>query len=341
MNGKFIDVNNLTKTFERKKGLMKKTVASVKAVDDISFHIFRGETLGLVGESGCGKTTTGRSILRAIEPTAGSIEYNFSDGSKVDIRRMPKKELRSIRHKMGLIFQDPYSSLNPRMNILDTVSEPLVIAKHTTSRKATEDRVAELLSKVGLDPLYMRRYPHAFSGGQRQRIAIARELSMNPEFIVCDEPVSALDVSVQAQVLNLLKELQDELGLTFLFVAHDLAVVEYISDRIAVMYVGRIMELCETEELLNNPMHPYTEALLKAVPTGKPEDNLLDNFELTGEVADPGNPPSGCHFHPRCTYAKDICMQERPQLTPVKGSEGHFCACHFKDSLTLNGASTR
>ena len=339
MRDKFIDVKNLTKTFERKKGIMKKTVASVKAVDDISFHIFRGETLGLVGESGCGKTTTGRSILRAIEPTAGSIEYNFRDGSNVDIRTLQKQELRSIRHKMGLIFQDPYSSLNPRMNILNTVSEPLVIAKETTSRKATEDLVAELLSKVGLDPMYMRRYPHAFSGGQRQRIAIARELSMNPEFIVCDEPVSALDVSVQAQILNLLEALQDELGLTFLFVAHDLAVVEYISDRIAVMYVGRIMELCETEELLSNPMHPYTEALLEAVPTGKPEDNLLDNFELTGEVADPGNPPSGCHFHPRCKYAKDICMQERPRLEPVKGSEEHFCACHFRDSLTLDGVS--
>ncbi len=259
----------------------------------------------------------------------------------MDIRSLQKKELRSIRHKMGLIFQDPYSSLNPRMNILDTVSEPLVIAKRTTSKKATEAQVAALLSKVGLDPMYMRRYPHAFSGGQRQRIAIARELSMNPEFIVCDEPVSALDVSVQAQILNLLEELQEELGLTFLFVAHDLAVVEYISHRIAIMYVGRIMELCETEELLNSPMHPYTEALLEAVPTGKPEDNLLDNFELAGEVADPGNPPSGCHFHPRCKYAKDICMHERPLLTPVKGSEVHFCACHFKNSLTLDGVSAR
>lgn len=334
---KFLEVNNLVKTFERKSGsIYKKEITKVHAVDDVSFHIFRGETLALVGESGCGKTTTGRSILRAIEPTSGEVNYHFKEGS-VDINSLNKKELRGIRHKTGLIFQDPYSSLNPRMNIFDTISEPLVINNPHMAKSEMEDRVAMLLKRCGLDPMYMQRYPHAFSGGQRQRIAIARELALNPEFIMCDEPVSALDVSVQAQVLNLLGELQDEMGLTFLFVAHDLAAVEYISHRVAVMYVGRIMEMCDMEELLHNPQHPYSEALLSAVPTGIPGDNLLDRFELDGDVADPGHPPSGCHFHPRCKYAKEICKKERPVLKDVKSSIGHQSACHFCDELKLSG----
>jgi peptide/nickel transport system ATP-binding protein len=216
----------------------------------------------------------------------------------------------------------------------------LVINRPGMSKSEMQDRVAQLLKRCGLDPVYMQRYPHAFSGGQRQRIAIARELALNPEFIMCDEPVSALDVSVQAQVLNLLAELQEEMGLTFLFVAHDLAAVEYISHRVAVMYVGRIMELCDIEELLKNPAHPYTEGLLAAVPTGVPGDNLLDNFELEGEVADPGNPPSGCHFHPRCKYAKKICREERPELKDITGRPGHTCACHFRDELNLKGVQS-
>jgi peptide/nickel transport system ATP-binding protein len=336
-NEKFLEVSNLVKVFERTSGGMsKKKVASVRAVDDVSFHIFRGETLALVGESGCGKTTTGRSILRAIEPTSGEVLYHFKEGT-VDLNSLNKKALRAQRHKTGLIFQDPYSSLNPRMNIFETIAEPLVINKSDMSRSEMEDRVAMLLKRCGLDPMYMQRYPHAFSGGQRQRIAIARELALNPEFIMCDEPVSALDVSVQAQVLNLLNELQEEMGLTFLFVAHDLAAVEYISHRVAVMYVGRIMEMCDMDELLRNPAHPYTEALLSAVPTGNPDDNLLDDFTLDGEVADPGNPPSGCHFHPRCKYAGDICRQERPVLKELTGQSGHTCACHFGDKLNLMG----
>jgi peptide/nickel transport system ATP-binding protein len=336
MSNKFLEVSNLVKTFERTSGMRKKSVASIHAVDDISFHIFKGETLSLVGESGCGKTTTGRCILRAIEPTAGEVIYHFKDGT-VDLNSLSKKDLRAVRHKTGLIFQDPYSSLNARMNIFETISEPLVINRPGMSKSEMEDRVAHLLKRCGLDPVYMQRYPHAFSGGQRQRIAIARELALNPEFIMCDEPVSALDVSVQAQVLNLLAELQDEMGLTFLFVAHDLAAVEYISHRVAVMYVGRIMELCDIDELLKNPAHPYTEGLLAAVPTGVPGDNLLDNFELEGEVADPGNPPSGCHFHPRCKYAKQICKEERPELKDIANSPGHACACHFRDELNLKG----
>jgi len=335
-NEELIRVSNLKKYYPIQKGLFKKTIGFVKAVDDISFNIEMGETFGLVGESGCGKTTTGRCILRAIEPTAGEILFKDS-GSFVDVSKLSSSDLKRLRREMQLIFQDPYSSLNPRMTVLDIVAEPLLVngmRKHS-ERKT---RVADLLSRVGIRPEYMNRYPHAFSGGQRQRICIARALALNPKFVVCDESVSALDVSIQAQILNLLQDLQQEFGLTYLFIAHDLSVVEHISNRVAVMYVGKIVEISETENLFAYPAHPYTEALISAVPKTDPELKSQPII-LKGEVADPSNPPTGCSFHPRCIYAKEICNSIEPSLTNISedSQKEHYVACHFALELRLKG----
>ena len=337
-----VEVKNLQKYFPVTRGFLRRVVGQVKAVDGVSFAVRRGETLALVGESGCGKTTTGRCVMRAIEPTAGHTIYRVSpDAQSVDINELNKEELRQFQRHAGMIFQDPYSSLNPRLTILEIVGEPFITRKIVRTRRELEERVAELLSSVRLDPSYMRRYPHAFSGGQRQRIAIARALALRPAFIVADEPVSALDVSVQAQILRLLKELQNELHLTYLFVAHNLAVVEYISDRVAVMYVGKIVELGQTEDIFANPKHPYTEALLSAVPIISEESVKKQRIVLDGDVADSMNVPSGCSFHPRCKYAEDICRNETPPLVNLAadGAAPHFSLCHFADSLSLEGVT--
>jgi peptide/nickel transport system ATP-binding protein len=329
-----LDVRNLKKYFPIRRGLLQRTVGQVKAVDDVSFVLRRGETLSLVGESGCGKTTTSRCILRAIEPTAGQVL--LADGAgMVDVGHVGKRKLASLRRQMQMIFQDPFSSLNPRMTVFDIVGEPLLVhgVGNVTERK---DRVVELLRLVGLRAEYMRRYPHAFSGGQRQRIGIARALALNPHLVVADEPVSALDVSVQAQILNLLLELQETLGLTYLFVAHDLSVVKHISERVAVMYVGRIVETASTEALFSRPRHPYTEALLSAVP--KPDPRLRsDRIVLQGEVADPANAPPGCHFHPRCRYAQDVCREKVPLEEEI--APDHFVRCHRASELSLRGVA--
>ena len=334
-----LEVKKLRKYFHRTKGFSKRVVGIVKAVDEIDFFIRSSETLGLVGESGCGKTTTGLCILRAHEPTSGEIRFRKDEGQDtVDLVKIDRSELKEVMKNMGMIFQDPYSSLNPRITILETVAEPLVI--HGVAPKAQElkDKVAGLLKMVHLDPTYMARYPHAFSGGQRQRIAIARALALMPKFIVADEPISALDVSVQAQILELLNELKHKFHFTYLFIAHNLAVVEYFSDRVAVMYVGKIVELANTTELFSSPHHPYTEALLSAVP--KPDPRSRKNrILLRGDIADPANPPQGCYFHPRCRYAQQICREHMPPLLPanevINGS--HYTACHFTDILTLVG----
>jgi peptide/nickel transport system ATP-binding protein len=332
---KLLEVTGLKKYFPIRRGFLRKTVGYVRAVDNVNFFIRKGETLSLVGESGCGKTTTSRCILRAIDPTAGKVLFRTDGNDVVDVAALPQSRIRPLRKQMQMIFQDPYSSLNPRMTLLDIVGEPLLV-NGVGNREERMDRVAELLRLVGLRPEYMRRFPHAFSGGQRQRIGIARALALNPSLVVADEPVSALDVSVQAQILNLMLDLQGQLGLTYLFVAHDLSVVKHISERIAVMYVGQIVEMVETEALFNTPKHPYTEALLSAVP--KPDPRLRSQrIVLEGEVADPANPPSGCYFHPRCRYAKDICQQQTPELREI--SQGHFAACHRSGELTLNGVS--
>jgi peptide/nickel transport system ATP-binding protein len=334
-NNILLEVKELKKYFPIQKGFLRKVVGYVRAVDKVSLYIKEGETLGLVGESGCGKTTTGRAILRAIEPTEGEILFN-ADGNLIDIAKLNKDELKHIRRYMQMIFQDPYSSLNPRMTVKDIIGEPLLV-NGIARGKELEERVGELMKAVGLRPEYMIRYPHAFSGGQRQRIGIARALALNPKLVVCDEPVSALDVSIQAQTLNLLQDLQEEFHLTYLFISHDLGVVEHISDRVAVMYVGKLVEMAETEELFKNPKHPYTEALLAAVP--KPDPKYRETRKLLfGEVADPSNPPSGCYFHPRCPYVKDICKEEYPPLVNIgRNGEDHFAACHFADKLSLVG----
>jgi peptide/nickel transport system ATP-binding protein len=330
-----LKVTGLKKFYPIRKGFLRKTVGYVRAVDNVSFHIRAGETLSLVGESGCGKTTTSRCILRAIEPTAGSIRFRTKAGSIVDLARLRRRELRPLRREIQMIFQDPFSSLNPRKTLLDIVGEPLYVNGVSNRRERTE-RVAEMLRLVGIRPEYLRRYPHAFSGGQRQRIGIARALALSPSLVVADEPVSALDVSVQAQTLNLLVELQKKLGLTYLFVAHDLSVVKHISDRVAVMYVGQIVELAATERLFAAPKHPYTEALMSAVP--KPDPRLrAHRIVLAGDVADPANPPAGCYFHPRCSYASDVCREQTPVLEEIE--PGHFVSCHRARELTLTGVS--
>jgi len=330
-----VEIRNLKKYFPIVRGTFRTVKGIVKAVDGVSFNISKGETLGLVGESGCGKTTTGNCILRIVEPDDGEVLFH-EDDHVVDIRSLDRSQLRTSWRNMQMIFQDPYSSLNPRMTLKQIVGEPLV--EHKISKgKELDEQVAHLLEIVGLRPEYMSRYPHAFSGGQRQRIGIARSLAVNPKFIVCDEPVSALDVSVQAQILNLLQDLQGQFGLTYLFVAHNLSVVKHISNRVAVMYVGKLVELAETEEIFANPRHPYTEALISAVP--KPDPLAVKNrIVLTGEVANPSNPPSGCYFNPRCKYAQKVCTEEMPVLREV--SPGHLAACHFTDQLSLAGLDT-
>ena len=330
-----LEVKNLKKYFPIRKGFFRSLAGYVKAVDGVNFFIREGETMGLVGESGCGKTTTGRVILRAYEPTAGEVWFKDRTLGRVNIPDLDKQELKSIRRNMQMIFQDPYSSLNPRMTLLQIVGEPLLV-NGVARGSALKDRVAELLRVVGLRPEYMIRYPHAFSGGQRQRIGVARALALNPQLIVCDEPVSALDVSVQAQVLNLLQDLQSEFDLTYLFVAHDLSVVEHISDRVSVMYVGKLAEMAETEELFGLPMHPYTEALMSAVPKPDPRYKA-ERIILEGDVADPANPPSGCYFHPRCRYAVDVCKQEEPQLRELR--DDHYVSCHRAEELSLVGVT--
>jgi oligopeptide/dipeptide ABC transporter ATP-binding protein len=328
-----LKVKDLKQHFAIRQGFFQKVVGHIKAVDGVSFSIQEEEVLGLVGESGCGKTTLGRTILRLYDPTGGEIWFRKHDGAWLDISQISQQQMKPLRREMRMIFQDPFSSLNPRFTVKDIIGEPLIIHK-IAKGKDVEDRVGQLMTAVGLDPGYMRRYPHEFSGGQRQRIGLARTLALSPRLIVADEPVSALDVSIQAQVLNLLQELKEKLGLTLLFIAHDLSVVEHMCDRIAVMYVGKIVELAEAEELLRHPLHPYTEALVSAVPPADP-DIHLDRISLSGEVPSPANPPSGCVFHPRCRYAQPICSHQDPQLVEVEPN--HFASCHFAKELKLQG----
>jgi peptide/nickel transport system ATP-binding protein len=359
MDRMLLEVKDLRMHFPIRRGLFKQVVGYVRAVDGVNFTVHRGETLGLVGESGCGKTTTGRCVVRAYVPTTGQILYHeaenltsdikklrvhvkhstakdgASQGDVIDFAQLTPRELRAYRHEIQMIFQDPFSSLNPRMTVLDIVSEPLVIYTRKPPRQLKDD-VADLLRRVGLRPEHMNRYPNAFSGGQRQRIGIARALALRPSLIVCDEPVSALDVSVQAQVVNLLQDLQAEMGLAYLFIAHDLSVVEHISNRVAVMYLGKIVELAAARDLYRSPRHPYTEALLSAVPSTNP-DVKRERVVLTGDVPSPSNPPPGCAFHTRCAYAKDICRQAIPDWQ--EDENGHGVACHFADELSLAGAN--
>ena len=329
MNEPLLEVRGLRKFFPIAKGFLQRVAGHVRAVDGVDFTLQEGETLGLVGESGCGKTTASRCILRAIDPTDGEILYRTRAGSVVDLATLKPAELKPLRTEIQMIFQDPFGSLNPRMTLLDNVGEPLLVNGMGNRRERT-DRVADLLQLVGLRPEFMHRFPHAFSGGQRQRIGIARALATNPRLLVADEPVSALDVSVQAQVLNLLLELQSRLKLTFLFVAHDLSVVRHISDRIAVMYVGQIVELATTYELFRRPRHPYTAALMRAVPVADPRIRTTDGI-LTGEVPSPAAPPPGCYFHPRCRHAEARCRVEAPPLREI--APGHFSRCHFAETL--------
>ncbi|MBS1960372.1 MAG: dipeptide ABC transporter ATP-binding protein [Bdellovibrionales bacterium] len=325
-----LSVRNLTKRFPIKGGILGREVASVRAVQNISFDIYKGETLGLVGESGCGKSTLGRCILRLIEPTDGQIVFKGQD-----ITKLPHDEMRKLRRNMQIVFQDPYASLNPRMTIEEILGEPLIIHKLTNTKEERRKRIYDLLDLVGLRREAVSRYPHEFSGGQRQRICIARALAVQPEFLVCDEPVSALDVSIQAQIVNLMQDLQKELKLTYLFIAHDLKVVEHISNRVAVMYLGKIAEIAKSEELYTHPKHPYTKALLSAIPVPDPTFKK-DRVILQGDVPSPINPPSGCFFHPRCPIAQDKCKVDFPQLADVSAWDGvHQAACHFPSDSPL------
>ena len=317
-NSILLDVVNLKKHFPIRTGVLKKITGHVKAVDDVSFQVFEGETLGLVGESGCGKTTTGRMILNLINPTDGTINFNSNiiktkNKTTINILELSSTDLKKVRQEMQIIFQDPYSSLNPRMTVGSLISEPLVTHKIIQNKRDLKKRILEVLNSVGLSDSHINRFPHEFSGGQRQRIGIARAIALSPKLIVADEPVSALDVSIQAQVINLLKSIQNELNISFLFIAHDLSVIKYISDRIAVMYLGKIVELCTKDELFNNPKHPYTEALISSIPIPNPK-HKKNKIILEGDVPSPSNPPTGCHFHTRCKYAKNICRESIPFL---------------------------
>lgn len=323
-NNVLLRVNELVKHFPIKRGLIQKQVGAVRAVDGVSFDVRRGETLGLVGESGCGKSTTGRSILQLYRPTSGEVVF---DG--VDLVQLKGEDLRKMRRKMQMIFQDPYASLNPRMTVGEIVGEPLLV-HNIASEKETNERVKQLLELVNLNPSFSTRYPHEFSGGQRQRIGVARALALQPSFIVCDEPISALDVSIQAQVVNLLEELQSQFNLTYLFIAHDLSMVRHISDRVAVMYLGVIVELATRDELYHQPLHPYSQALLSAVPIPDPmAEATRKRTILVGDVPSPANPPSGCRFRTRCPIAESVCAESRPEFREIK--PGHFVACFFAE----------
>jgi len=334
-----LDVRGLKKYFPIQKGLMRRTVGYVKAVDDVSFFVREGETFGLVGESGCGKSTAGRSIIRLYEPTGGQVFFKSQrlsangEPKLVNMLELTPEQMKAVRQEISMVFQDPINSLNPRMTVSDIVAEPMIIHGKGTGPE-TEAIIVRLLERVGLRPDHLRRYPHEFSGGQRQRIGIARALSLNPRLVICDEPVSALDVSIQAQTLNLLQDLQRDFNLSYIFVAHDLSVVQHISDRVAVMYVGKVAEIAAAEALYSNPLHPYTEALLSAVPKPDPRYKS-ERIVMQGDVADPSNPPSGCYFHPRCRYAQDICKQKTPEFRELKPD--HFVACHRAEELPLKG----
>lgn len=340
-----LDIKNLKKYFSVRSNFFSRQKGYVRAVDDVSLTVGQGETVGLVGESGCGKTTLGRCVVRLYEPSSGEIFFRHNAvtggetsglGDMIDLAQLSSNELRSVRRDVQMIFQDPFSSLNPRRTVFDTISEPLK-ANNLAAGTALEERVIHLMDIVGLQTRYLRRYPHAFSGGQRQRIGIARALATNPKLIVADEPVSALDVSIQAQILNLLKDLQNEFNLSYLFVAHDLSVVQYIADRVAVMYVGRLVEMARTKELFAAPKHPYTEALLSAVPISEP-DMERERIKLEGEIPNPADPPPGCYFHPRCRYVQERCRTDTPELIEIH--PGHVVACHFADELALVGIGT-
>ena len=332
-NGQFdqvlVQVRDLKKYFPIRRGVLRRTVGHVQAVDGVSFDIYKGETLGLVGESGCGKSTAGRSILQLEVPTAGSVQFG-----ERELTSMSKNDLRRARRHMQMIFQDPYASLNPRMTVGNIISEPLIIHGLGDSA-ARKERVQDLLRVVGLNPYFVNRYPHEFSGGQRQRIGVARALATNPSFIVADEPISALDVSIQAQVVNMLDDLKQELGLTYLFIAHDLSMVRYISDRVAVMYLGRIVELSTRDEVYDHPLHPYTQALLSAIPVPDPDKEAKrQRIILEGDVPSPVNPPSGCRFHPRCAYATDVCSQIDPEFRDLgTAAVPHMVACHHAEKF--------
>ncbi len=321
-----LSVRNLSKRFTSKG-------VCVRAVTDTSFDVRKGETIGIVGESGCGKTTLGRCIVRAINASEGEVKYKALDGETYDFLKIDKETMRKIRREIQMIFQDPYSSLDPRMTVLDIISEPLRANFPHMTKQEREQRVMQIAAKVGLNTTYLKRYPHAFSGGQRQRIGTARALVLMPQIIVCDEAVSALDVSIQAQIINLLKDLQREFDLTYIFISHDLSVVEHISDKVGVMYLGKLVEFGETERLFSSPMHPYTEALLSAVPVADP-DIKNDRIPLEGEIPNPADPPSGCYFHERCRYCKEKCVREAPPLREV---DGRSVACHFAGELRLRG----
>lgn len=333
MSEPILEVQNLKKHYPITAGLLRRTVGHVKAVDGVSFSVPQGKTLGLVGESGCGKSTLGHTIMRGHEPTDGAILFRDPDLGVVDIASADRKTLHAVRRNMQMIFQNPNASLNPRITLQEIIGEPLVVNDGLRGAPL-RDRVAELLRTVGLEPEYMQRFPHAFSGGQRQRVVIARALALNPKFIVADEPTSALDVSIQAQTLNLLQDLQEQFGLSYLFIAHDLSVVEHISDEVAVMYVGRIVEKAPTERLYHLPRHPYTEALLSSIPRPDPRAKKK-RVPLLGDVPSPTDPPSGCYFHPRCRYVQPLCKRETPPLIEVEPN--HFAACHFADELELQG----
>ncbi len=324
-----LDIRNVHMQFNSKG-------VCVRAVSDVSFSVKEGETIGIVGESGCGKTTLGRCVVRAYEPTAGSVMYTTSEGELIDFLKIDKKTMKKYRKEIQMIFQDPYSSLDPRMTVLDIIKEPILANYPKMPKAEVERKVMDIAAKVGLNTSYLKRYPHAFSGGQRQRIGIARALVLNPRVIVCDEAVSALDVSIQAQVINLLHDLQQEFGLTYLFISHDLSVVEYISDRVGVMYLGKMVEFAPTKALFTHPMHPYTESLLSAVPVADPTVQI-ERIPLEGEIPNPANPPSGCYFHTRCRYCTEKCKETAPEYVELEPE--HYVACHRAEELKLRGFS--